>query len=266
MNELAKVNEAVEYIKSFAEDFESDVAIIIGSTIFDYDIIKEIDYKDIPNFPVPLEDGYVGKLILASIQGINCYIMNGRIYSYDGLSSVDIIRPIRILRNLGVKKILLTSAAGAVNLDFEPGELMLITDHVNFGGDNPLKGAEALEFGPRFPIMTNAYDLELQEIIRETAISLDIPLNEGIFLKLSGPSYETPAEVRIARALGADVVGMSNVYDCIAAVQCGLRVAGLSCITNMAAGITEEETDRYATLEVCNSLLSTLLVEVIKKI
>lgn len=266
MKEIAKVNEAVEYIMSQLGDHGCDLAIVIGPNKIEYETIKEITYGSIPHFPLDNYKWGKGKIVLAEIRGRKVIMLNGCFHLYEGYNCLEIIRPIRVLKGIGIKKIVLTNYSGAVNTEFESGEIMLINDHINLSGDNPLKGPDSLDFGPRFPFMEQAYSLEMQDVIREAAISLELPLNEGVYIKFFGPSYETPAEVRIARAVGADAIGMGLVFECIAAVQCGMEVAGISCISNMAAGISKEQEDKQQILDTCISRLSLLITAIIDKI
>lgn len=266
MKELHKVEEAVKYIKEITDkDFTAELAIFIGSNTISFEKILEIPFKDIPYFPY-MENTTNSKLILGKVNGRNCYILNGCMHLYEGFTPIEIIRPIRIMKGLGVETVILTNYAGAVNSEFEPGEIMMITDHINFGGENPLRGVDAADFGNRFISMDNAYSKRLQDIVRDTAISLEIPLNEGVYIKFYGPSYETPAEVRIARAIGADAIGMGLVYECIAAVQCKMGVIGVSCLANMASGISEHGEDREVIKEVCKSRLAVLVEGLVNKI
>jgi purine-nucleoside phosphorylase len=266
MKEIYKVNEAVEYIKSNYGSFDTDTSIVIDSGILDYEIIYKIPYNEIPHFPSESFSGITGNLIYADYKGKKVVIMSGRFHLYEGYSPIELVRPIRILKGLGIKKLIMTNWAGAVNVEYEPGDIMMVIDHVNFGGDNPLTGPDAADFGPVFPILNNAYSERLQEVFRNTAITLDIPLNEGIYIKFFGPSYETPAEVRIARTTFADAIGMGLVCETIAAVQCGLEVAGISCITNMAAGIGEPDNNKAVTIESCKNRLAALLAGAIGQI
>lgn len=197
-----------------------------------------VPYAEIPGFPVPRAPVHAGELVLGELGGLPVAVMSGRAHLYDGYGAAEIAFPVRTMSRLGVETLLVTNAAGGVRLDLAPGDLMLITDHINLTGHNPLTGPNADSLGTRFPDMTEAYDLELRALAREAALAVNVPLAEGVYLGLAGPSFETPAEIRMARTLGADAVGMSTVLEVIAARHCGLRVLGISCITNMAAGIT----------------------------
>jgi purine-nucleoside phosphorylase len=259
MKEVTKVKEAADFIQAEGEGFSAEIAFITGASQLKYEVIKEIPLSIIPNFPYPVTEGFKGILAMGLINGTPCYIINGRAHSFEGYQPSDIARPIRVFKELGVKKIISINSASAVNLDFEPGEMMLITDHINFSGDNPLQGMDSTDFGPKFPNMQNAYSGRIQDVFRQAALDCELPLNEGVFLRFSGPSFETPAEVRIARALGADMVGFSTVYECIAAVQSGIEFGGISCIIHMAAGIADISSDFDSVIEICSNNLNLLI-------
>ncbi len=217
-------------------------AIILGSGLGDYgDSVADpsvFHYKDLPGFPLSTVAGHAGKLIIGSVENKKILVMCGRFHYYEGYSMQQIVFPIRVMKKAGIENLILTNAAGGINLDFHSGCLMMITDHINLSGSNPLIGQNLDEFGPRFPDMTYTYCPELQTITENAASSLGIPLKKGVYCMLSGPCYETPAEIRMLRTLGADAVGMSTVPEAIAAHHAGMKVLGISCITNMAAGIT----------------------------
>lgn len=205
-----------------------------------------IPYAEIPHIPTSTAPGHAGRLVIGQIGGRRVAVMSGRHHLYEGYSPQEIALPIRALRVLGVPSMVITNAAGGINPGFSRGSLMLITDHINLTGRNPLIGPNDDRLGRRFPDMTEAYDPGLRRLARECAGRLRLPLAEGVFLGLQGPSYETPAEIRMGRTLGADAVGMSTVMETIAANHCGMHVLGISVITNMAAGVspqklTEEE-------------------------
>lgn len=238
-----------KHIKKAAEVIEkncgrADIAIVLGSGLGDYascvSDAKEIAYKDIPGFPQPTVKGHAGKFIFGTLQGKRVLMMNGRFHSYEGLPMEQIAMPVRVMRLLGVQKLILTNAAGGVNTDFSSGDLMLLTDFINLTGKNPLRGENYEEFGPRFPDMTHAYSPALIKTALECAELLDIKLRQGVYCWMPGPSYETPAEIRMIRTLGADAVGMSTVPETIVARHSGMEVLGISCITNMAAGILDQ--------------------------
>lgn len=239
------MNERIEKAAQVIRDAcgEAEIGLILGSGLSDVIQLKNaktLRYEDIPGFPISTAAGHKSEWVSGTLAGKKIFLMRGRFHYYEGYSSEDIILPIRVMKLLGVKKILLTNAAGAVNTSYRPGDLMLISDSINFGGVNPLIGKNLDEFGPRFPDMSKAYSPELRGMARACAEELGIPLREGVYIWFSGPSYETPAEIRAARILGADAVGMSTVPEVIAARHCGIEVLGISCITNMAAGILDQ--------------------------
>jgi purine-nucleoside phosphorylase len=209
-----------------------------------------ISYDKIPNFPVPSGVvGHAGELVLGSVGATPVVVLSGRIHYYEGRPMSDVVFPARVLARLGIKAVLLTNAAGGVRLSFRPGDLMLITDHVNALGTNPLVGGNEEALGPRFPDMSVVYDAKLRSAIKAEARRLRIPLRQGIYVSLTGPSYETPAEIRLWRKLGVDAVGMSTVPEAIALRHAGVRVAGISTITNMAAGILRKPLNHVEVLE-----------------
>jgi purine-nucleoside phosphorylase len=199
-----------------------------------------IAYNDIPHFPVSTVEGHAGELLLGTIHGKQVLLMKGRFHMYEGYG-VDVVSfPVRVMKELGVKTLIVTNAAGGINTSYEVGDLMLITDHINFTFRNPLIGPNFNELGVRFPDLSSAYSRQLCETARHVASEQGISLQEGVYLGLLGPSYETPAEIRMLRTLGADVVGMSTVSEVIVARHAGIEVLGFSCITNMAAGIEDQ--------------------------
>ena len=239
--ELAdKIYAAADFLREQIKE-APEVGMILGSGLGDYaDTLEDpirIAYRDIPNFPVPTVPGHSGAMVFGRKQGKSVVVLQGRIHYYEGLSQQEITLPVRVLAALGVKTLVLTNACGGVNLDFKPGDLMLISDHINFSGANPLMGPNLNAFGPRFPDMSDLYTASLRSAIREKAEKAGIALREGVYAMYSGPNYETPAEIRMFRTLGADVVGMSTVPEALVAGHCGMQVVGISCITNMAAGV-----------------------------
>lgn len=238
----ACIEQAVTYIRTIT-GFKPEIGMILGSGLGDYaDQIENpirIPYKQIPEFPISTVAGHAGQFVLGEHLGKKVIVMQGRFHYYEGYSQRQITMPVRIMKRLGVEKLVVTNAAGGVNLAFDSGTLMMISDHINFSGSNPLVGANLDEFGPRFPDMSNVYDKHLRSVLRQEAQKEDIALDEGVYMMFSGPNYETPAEVRMARALGADAVGMSTVPETIAACHCGMKILGISCITNMAAGVLD---------------------------
>jgi purine-nucleoside phosphorylase len=193
--------------------------------------------------------GHAGKLILGEASGVPVAALQGRVHFYEGYSMSDVVFPVRVLGGLGIRQLVATNAAGGVNINFRPGDLMLITDHINLMGTNPLVGNNIDELGVRFPDMSEAYDSAMREVALRAARRRGISLREGVYIGLSGPSYETPAEIRMCRALGADAVGMSTVPEVIAASHMGIRTLGISCITNMAAGILPRKLTHQEVME-----------------
>lgn len=243
-NEMIKrINEARDFIMGRVGAVP-EVALVLGSGLGDLAEEAEnqivIEYKDIPNFPVSTVQGHKGRLVFGTIRGRKAVFMQGRFHYYEGWKLEEVVFPIRVFKALGIEKLIVTNAAGGVNTSFRPGDLMLIKDHINFAGNNPLIGPNLEDFGPRFPDMSEAYSREMSEVVRACAEAEGIKMQEGTYIFMTGPSYETPAEIRACRILGADAVGMSTVPEVITANHCGMKVAGISCITNMAAGILDQ--------------------------
>ena len=232
----------------------AEIGLILGSGLSEsmgaLPNVQSISYRDIPDFPIPTVPGHHGEWICGDLSGKRVFVMRGRFHYYEGYSPEDITLPVRVMRRLGVKTLIVTNAAGGVNLGFSPGDLMLITDTINFSGVNPLIGANLDGFGERFPDMTREFDPELIEIAKKAAAERGLTLREGVYMWFSGPSFETPAEIRMARILGADAVGMSTVPEVIVARHCGMRVLGISCVTNMAAGVDDAPLDHVDVLAV----------------
>ena len=240
---FARAKEAAQYIKDQGVD-TLEVGLILGSGLGELaDEIEDrvvIQYTDIPSFPVSTVEGHAGQLVCGTLGGKKVIALQGRFHYYEGYTMEVVTFPIRVMSELGVESMIVTNAAGGVNRDFTPGDLMMITDHINFFGTNPLIGANDEEQGPRFPDLSQAYDLEYQTFIKEAASELDLPLKEGVYFGMTGPTYESPAEIRMINTLGGDSVGMSTVPEVIVARHAGIRVAGISCITNFAAGLGGE--------------------------
>ena len=268
MDETAKILAAAEYIRSKVA-LRPTVGLVLGSGLGHYaDTLEEavrIPYSEIPDFPVPTIAGHSGALVFGKKQGQEVVVMQGRIHYYEGLSQRQITLPIRVLAALGVKTVVLTNACGGVNLSFTPGDLMLICDHINLSGSNPLIGPNLELFGPRFPDMSDLYTASLRRNIRQKAEEKGISLQEGVYGMYSGPNYETPAEIRMYRALGADTVGMSTVPEALVAGHCGMQVVGISCVTNMAAGVLPVKLSHAEVTETANrvSLKFTSLIDLI---
>ena len=235
-----KITAAAEYLLNRVS-LRPTVALVLGSGLGDYaDTLKDsitIPYRDIPNFPQPTVQGHAGAFVFGKKAGRTVAVLKGRLHYYEGFTQQELTLPIRVLAAMGVKTLVLTNAAGGVNLSYKPGTLMLISDHINFSGTNPLMGENLDSFGPRFPDVSDLYTGKLRTAIKDAAAKADIPLEEGVYLMCAGPNYETPAEIRAFRLWGADAVGMSTVPEALIAGHSGLQVVGVSCITNMAAGV-----------------------------
>lgn len=220
------------------------IAMILGSGLGaladELDHATRISYAEIPGFPVSKVQGHAGQLVCGRLEGIDVAVMQGRAHYYEGWSMEEVTFPVRVFSLMGINHLVVTNAAGGVNPDFSEGDLMLIRDHLNLTGENPLRGPNHESFGPRFPDMSDPYDKHLREKAHAVARSLSIDLKEGVYAGVGGPSYETPAEVQMIGRVGGDAVGMSTVPEVIVANHCGMSVAGISCITNMAAGLGNE--------------------------
>ena len=252
---------------------ESPVAIVLGSGLGGFadelSAATAIPYAEIPGFAHATVEGHAGRLVVGKIGDSVVAAMQGRFHFYEGYSLDEVTFPIRVLKLLGVRTLILTNASGALNVEFTPGSLMVITDHINLLGVNPLIGPNDERFGPRFPDLSNTYAHELQEIVLLEARSMGMKMGRGVYASLSGPSYETPAEIHMVRALGADAVGMSTVPEAIVARHMGLRVVGISCITNLAAGVSDQPVDHsqvMATGEGVREEFTELLRRVIPKL
>ncbi len=237
------IEKAVEYIKSKITD-TYEIGIILGSGLGTLgekiDNPQYVDYKDIPNFPVSTAPGHVGRFVFGTLNGKKVMCMQGRIHLYEGYPVENVVMPIRVMKMMGVKKLIVTNAAGGINESFDVGDIMVIIDHINFTGKNCLIGKNDDNFGCRFPDMSFAYATGLREIAFNCAEKLNMKLREGVYIGCTGPSYETPTEIRAFRVLGADTVGMSTVQEVIAANHCGIDVLGFSLVSNKAAGLSGE--------------------------
>lgn len=246
-----------------------DVAIVLGSGFGDF--AKEIkpshtiDYKEIPLFSQTTVVGHKGQLLLAHINGKNVLVFSGRFHYYEGHDLQTVTLPIRLASFLGAKTLILTNAAGGIQPQWKPGTLMVMRDHINFLGENPLRGQNLDTFGPRFPDMTEVYDTELRKIALTVLKKNNIPHFEGVYCAMSGPSYETPAEVRFLKTVGGDAAGMSTVPEAIVAKHSGMKILGLSCITNLAAGISETPLTHEEVIETGkNVAFGQLLIDILK--
>jgi purine-nucleoside phosphorylase len=240
---IEKLKKASQYIQSI-KNSKPRVGVVLGSGLGAFvDQIENktiIPYNDIPFFKGTTVEGHVGQLILGSVRGVDVAILQGRIHSYEGHSMEEVVFPVRLLGKLGISTVILTNAAGGVNLSYSPGDLVIIKDHINLMGKNPLIGPNIAQLGTRFPDMSHAYNPLLNNILKNVAQSLGHHIQVGVYAAVLGPSYETPAEIKMIRTLGADMVGMSTVPETIAAHHMGLKVCGISCITNMGAGIVNQ--------------------------
>lgn len=242
---LSKIYDKIEdCLKSIRKvtDFVPRVAIVLGSGLGDYAdgirVVAEIDYKDIKGFPVSTVPGHAGKFIFGYVDDVPVVCMKGRVHYYEGYDISDVVLPARLMHLMGAEILFLTNASGGINKSFSAGTLMMITDHISTFVPNPLIGPNLDELGTRFPDMSHVYDAELQDKIRAAAKENGIDLREGVYIQFTGPSFESPAEIRMASVLGADAVGMSTVVEAIAANHCGMRICGVSCVCNLAAGIS----------------------------
>lgn len=221
-------------------NFIPKIALILGSGLGDYadgmQVESTLDYKDIEGFPKSTVEGHKGRFVFGYVGNVPVVCMQGRVHYYEGYAMEDVVLPTRLMRLMGAQVLFLTNAAGGVNFHYKPGDFMLIRDHISMV-PSPLIGPNIVELGPRFQDMSDTYDEKLRDVVKSVARRLDIPLQEGVYIQLSGPQYETPAEIRMARTLGADAVGMSTACEAIAANHMDMHICGISCITNMAAGV-----------------------------
>ncbi len=241
-------------------DFKPDWLLILGSGLgFVADSIDgpRVSYKDIPRFPVSTAPGHAGRFAAGILAGKRVLAMQGRFHMYEGYSAAQAAYPVRVAKLLGVRGMIVTNAAGAINTGYKAGELMAISDFIRLSGDNPLTGPNLPEFGVRFPDMSKVFDPEYRALAKEIALKRGITLREGVYIYASGPQYETPAEIRAFRALGADAVGMSTVPECIAARHCGMRTLGISLLANMAAGILDQPLTEGEVLEAADAAKET---------
>ena len=241
-----RAQEAARLIRT-RTDVDVPVAIVLGSGLgaFAEDLSDaiEIRYDEIPGFARATVQGHAGRLVIGKAGEVTVAAMQGRFHFYEGYSLEEVTFPIRVLKLLGVRTVVLTNAAGTLNIEFTPGSLMVISDHLNLLGDNPLRGENDERFGPRFPDLTSVYARLLQDIVIDEAKAMGLEVRRGIYAALSGPSYETPAEIHMIRTLGADAVGMSTVPEAIVARHMDMQVVGISCITNLAAGVSDKPID-----------------------
>jgi len=268
----SRIQNAIDYIRT-RTGLQPQIGMILGSGLGDFaDTLEDrqvIPFSDIPDFPAATVPGHTGAFVFGTKHGKRVVCLQGRLHYYEGHPMSLLTLPVRIMAKLGVKTLVLTNAAGGVNKDYRPGDLMLITDHINYSGSNPLIGVNDPELGPRFPDVTDLYSSSLRLKLKLAAVEAGIGLRQGVYMMFSGPSYETPAEIRMARVLGADAVGMSTVPEAIVAAQCGIHVLGISCITNLAAGVSPNKLSHQEVMETAamvhdkfHSLVDLILKEI----
>lgn len=270
MDEMKRIDEAAA--KVLAVCGKADIGVILGSGLGDYaealeDAVK-LPYSEIPGFPRSTVAGHAGMWCCGTLYGKRVVMMQGRFHYYEGYGMKDVTLPVRVMQKIGVKTLIVTNAAGGVNLGYHPGELMVIGDMFSMTAQNPLIGPNLDAFGPRFPDMSCAFDKELRTLAHKCANEQGFALREGVYAQMTGPTYETPAEIRMLRTLGADAVGMSTVPEVIVARHGGMRVLGISCITNMAAGILDQPLNHAEVTETANRVkgqFRNLLDRIIEK-
>ncbi len=262
-----RISKAREYIQTRMK-IEPQIAIILGSglggLIDDVQIDAVFPYSDIPDFPISTVEGHAGQLALGTLADKAVVVMQGRFHYYEGYPMSSVIFPVRVMRALGAGTLVVTNAAGGLNPSFDPGDVMLITDHINTMGTNPLIGSNDTAIGPRFPDLTRAYDPDLRGIVQSVAEREEIPLQQGVYVAWSGPSYETRAERRYLRLIGGDAVGMSTVPEVIAANHAGMKVIGLSAITNKATGDPDQQPDSHEEVVAMAKVAGEKLVRLVR--
>ncbi|MDX8290751.1 purine-nucleoside phosphorylase [Metabacillus indicus] len=265
---LQEIKQSAEFMKEKVKNLP-EIGLILGSGLGvladEIENPVKIPYEDIPNFPVSTVEGHAGQLVFGTLKGANVAAMQGRFHFYEGYDMKKVTFPVRVLKEMGVKTIIVTNAAGGVNESFEPGDLMIISDHINNMGTSPLIGPNDSDLGVRFPDMSQAYNRELRTLAKNAASELGINVQEGVYVGNTGPAYETPAEVRLARVLGGDAVGMSTVPEVIVANHAGMKVLGISCISNMAAGILDQPLSHDEVMET-TEMVKTNFLNLVKKI
>ena len=270
---FAQYQESADFIRAKIGSFAPKVAMVLGSGLgFLGDEVEDpicVSYRDIPHFKASTAPGHKGRLVFGTLRGRNVAVMQGRMHHYEGYSYEEVGYAVRVLRLLGCDTLEVTNAAGGVNLDFQAGDLMLITDHIKIFMESPLRGENLPAFGPRFPDASHLYTPALQEVARTAARDLGIPLREGVYMYFPGPQYETPAEVRFARVAGADAVGMSTAPEVIVAGHCGMQVLGFTLVSNLAAGILDQPLSEQEVLdaaEACKDKFSRLVLACLERI
>lgn len=266
---IEQINESKAYIEQQISGQLPKIGLILGSGLGvladEIENPTVISYKDIPHFPTSTVAGHKGQLVIGELQGKNVIAMQGRFHYYEGYTMQQVTFPVRVMKALGVERLLVTNAAGGINESFDAGNLMLITDHINMMGDNPLIGPNVEELGPRFPDMSQAYDKDLIGVAKSCADELDLQLQEGVYVGNTGPVYETSSEVKMLRTLGGDAVGMSTVPEVIVANHAGMKVLGISCISNMAAGILDQPLSHDEVIETTERVREDF-IQLVKKV
>lgn len=264
---MINYQEAANYIKGKLGDFQPRIAIVLGSGL---GVLSEeiknkiiIKYQDIPHFPVSTVAGHAGELLIGTLEGVPVIAMNGRFHYYEGYDLKDVTIPIRVFKLLGIEELILTNAAGGININYRPGDFMIIKDHLSFFAESVLRGKNDDEFGPRFPDMSEVYNRERIQKLEKIIQKHTGRANVGVYAYMKGPTYETPAEIRALRTLGADAVGMSTVPEAVIANHCGIKVSAISCVTNMAAGILDQKLSHEEVKETADRVKMTFK-EIIK--
>lgn len=264
--------ETLDYINTYTDYFKPEIGIILGSglgELADKYCEYSIPYSHIPNFSPSAVEGHKGQLVFANIEDRPVVMMQGRNHYYEGYTMEQVTFPVKVMKSLGVKTLIVTNAAGAINKSFRPGDLMVITDHINLMGENPLRGKNDDLLGARFPDMSEIYNKNLIKIVDAAAKLLNINLKHGVYIASSGPSYETPAEINMARVLGADAAGMSTVPETIVANYCGMKVIGISCISNYASGVSTKKLSHDEVIKTTQEVkdkFSALILKILRNI
>ncbi len=273
MNEVEKIKKYVSLIRK-KTDFVPQVAIVLGSGLNSFaeniDIVTTVDYKDLEGFPICSAEGHVGRFVFGYIGEVKVVVMQGRVHYYEGYSMQDVVLPLRVMHALGATNIIFTNAAGSMRVDFNPASFMVFTDQLAFFVPSPLLGENYPELGNRFPDTTGMFDKDLRELVLEIAKDNSIDVHSGIYVQASGPQYESPAEMRAFKLLGADAVGMSTACECIAALQLKMKIVSISCITNYESGLnlTTEELSHEQVQAIANKCakdMEVLLKELVKR-
>jgi len=266
------LKDTLDYIDMFTDGFKPEIGLILGSGLGDladeYSTYS-IPYEKIPGFTASTVTGHKGQLVFAEIAGKRVVMMQGRNHYFEGLSMQDITYPVKVMKKLGVKRLIVTNAAGAVNKSYRPGDFMIITDHLNFMGENPLRGQNDESLGERFPDMSEIYNKHLIKCADAVSRLLGITLKHGVYVATSGPSYETPAEIKMFRYMGGDAVGMSTVPEAITAHYCGMQVLGISCISNYASGMSSKKLSHQEVIDITDKVkpqFKSLVLQIIKNI